>query len=241
MKITVGGVGFDNLTMTEAVKAVMRGGEEVWRICTPNALMLEACNRNPQYRELLNSASMVLADGAGVVAAAKRQGTPLRERIAGIDFGESLLREAAKSGDRVFLLGGADGVAAKAAENMQKKYPELKICGVYWGYFEKGGDENRRVLGMIRACRPDILMVCFGFPMQEYWMRDNLSMLPSVRVAVGLGGSLDVWAGRVRRAPKAVQRCGMEWAWRMTAEPKRLKQLPQMMRFAHMVRLQTNR
>ena len=115
---------------------------------------------------------------------------------------------------------------------MIKKHPNLHVCGAFWGYFEKEGDENRRVLGMIRACRPDILLVCFGFPMQEYWIRDNLHLLPSVRVAAGLGGSLDVWAGRVRRAPVFLQNSGLEWAWRMAADPKRIKQLPHMFRFA---------
>ena len=231
MKITVGGVAFDNLTLAEAVKTVMRGGE-TFRVYTPNALMLEACREHPQYVDLLNSASLVLADGAGVLAAAKRQGTPLRQRIAGIDFGEALLREASLRGDRVFLLGGADGVAPLAAQNMQKKYPDLHMCGAYGGYFEKDGDENLRVLGMIRACRPDVLIVCFGFPAQEFWIRDNTHLLPSVRVAAGLGGSLDVWAGKVRRAPHLLQRSGLEWAWRMAAQPQRLKQLPSMLRFA---------
>ena len=142
------------------------------------------------------------------------------------------MREASKRGDRVFLLGGKDGVAPLAASHLQEKYPSLRICGSYWGYFEKDGEENRRVLGMIRACRPDILLVCFGFPMQELWIRENLPMLPSVRVAVGLGGSLDVWAGKVRRAPTVLQAHGLEWAWRMAAEPRRMKQLPQMLRFA---------
>ncbi len=231
MKITVGGIAFDNLTLGEAVREAMRGGEAC-RVYTPNALMLRACSEHPEYTELLNSASLVLPDGSGVLLAAKRQGTPLRERVAGISFGEALLCEAARRGDRVFLLGGKEGVAPRAAENLQKKYPGLLVCGAYWGYFEKEGEENRQVLGMIRACRPDILLVCFGFPVQEYWIRENLPHLPSVRVAAGLGGSLDVWAGDVRRAPVFVQKRGLEWAWRMAAEPKRLAQLPQIFRFA---------
>ena len=231
MKITVGGVAFDNLTLSQAVKTAMRGGDEALRVHTPNALMLEACVGHPQYAELLNSASLVLADGAGVLAAAKKQDTPLLQRIAGIDFGEAILQEAARTGDRVFLLGGGDGIAPLAAQNLQKKHPSLQICGAYWGYFEKDGDENRRVLGMIRACRPDILLVCFGFPIQERWMLDNLPHLPSVRLAVGLGGSLDVWAGKVPRAPLLLQRLNMEWLWRMALQPRRLLQLPHLLRF----------
>lgn len=236
MKITVGGIAFDNLTLGEAVRQAMRAHGEPCRVSTPNALMLEACREHPEYAELINSSSLVLPDGAGVLMAASRQGTPLRERVAGIAFGEELMRAAAQTGDRVFLLGGADGIAPSAARYMQEKHPSLCICGTYWGYFEKDGDENRRVLGMIRACRPDILLVCFGFPIQEYWIRANLPALPTVRIAAGLGGSLDVWAGKVRRAPVFFQNHGMEWAWRMAAEPKRLKQIPEMMQFTHWAR-----
>lgn len=230
MKVTVRGVSFDNLTVGEAVREAFRG-EEVCRVVTPNALMLQACSKDPQLLELLNGASLVLPDGKGVLLAAKRQGTPLKERVAGIDFGERLLLEASRTGDRVFFLGGEDGVAPLAAERMTARYPGLKICGSYWGYFEKQGAENQRVVGMIRACRPQILFVCMGFPTQELWMRDNLPFLPSVRVAVGLGGSLNVWSGNTRRAPLALRSVGLEWAWRMLSSPSRLRSFPHLLRF----------
>ena len=96
--------------------------------------------------------------------------------------------------------------------------------------------ETGRVLGMIRACRPDILLVCLGFPVQETWMRENLPFLPSVRIAAGLGGSLDVWAGKRSRAPQFMQTHGMEWAWRMAQSPSKLRQLPALFRFTRQIR-----
>ena len=199
-KITVSGIRFDNLSMEEAVKRALRDDGEPQMVVTPNALMAQACANDPSLCRLINSASLVLPDGAGIISAARRQGTPMIARIAGIDFAERLLAEAAGRGERVFLLGGGDGVAPAAAKNLQKKFPGLCICGCFWGYFDRHGEENRRLLGIINSCKPTILLVCFGFPIQEEWIRQNIGFLPSVRIAAGLGGSLDVWAGRVRRA-----------------------------------------
>ena len=235
-KIKICGVSFDDLRAEDAVReALIETGEPCW-VATPNALMLESCRTNPEHRDLLNSASMVLPDGMGVVRAAKRQGTPLHGRTAGIDFAEKLAEAASLRGDRVFFLGGRDGVAQSAADHLKSRFPGLFVCGCYWGYFEKDGDENRRVVGMIRACRPDILFVGFGFPVQENWMRENLPLLPSVHVAVGLGGSFDVWAGKNRRAPEFLRSHGLEWAWRMSQEPARMRQIPALIRFAHHTR-----
>ena len=237
MKIEIHGIKFDDIDMQAAVRYAMQAAttEPCW-VATPNALMLRSCREHPERRELLNAASLVLPDGAGVLLAAKKQGTPLSCRITGIDFAEALLSAAAARGDRVFLLGGRDGVAPVAAENLMKKHPSLCVCGSYWGYFEKQGEENRRVLGIIRACRPDILLVCFGFPIQEAWIRENLPHLPSVKVAAGLGGSLDVWAGKATRAPLRWQKSGMEWAWRMLHEPRRVRDLPALLSFYRSLR-----
>ena len=182
--------------------------------------------------EMLNCSDLSLADGAGVLLAARRRGSPLPVRVAGIDFGERLIEEAASRGLRVFLLGGREGVAEEARERLCKRHPNLTICGTYHGYFAKTGDENDTVCAKICEASPDVLIVCFGFPAQEEWILSNLEGLPSVRVAAGLGGSLDVWAGHVRRAPRAVQALRLEWAWRMLGEPKRLRGLPALLRIA---------
>ena len=225
------GVRIDDLTREAAVERALDDRGEVCWVVTPNATMLDFCRRHADEAALLNRATLSLADGAGVVLAARRQGTPLSGRVAGIEFGEAVLERAAREGLRVFLLGGADGVSDRAAQRLCARYAGLCVCGSYWGYFNKDGEDDRRVCDIIRACRPDILFVCFGFPMQERWIAAHLDRLGDVRLIAGLGGSLDVWSGDLRRAPKVVSHIGMEWAWRMLREPKRLKNLPAIVRF----------
>jgi N-acetylglucosaminyldiphosphoundecaprenol N-acetyl-beta-D-mannosaminyltransferase len=224
-------VKIHNTTLPEAVDYALSGERSPCWVVTPNAVMLDACERTPETARLLSGADLSIPDGAGVLLAAKRQGTPLSCRVAGIEFGEALLARAAEAGLRVFLLGGGEGVAEAAEERLRARYPRLCVCGTCWGYFEKSGEEDRRVTAYVRACRPDILFVCLGFPMQERWIEEHLRLLDGVRVVAGLGGSLDVWSGRLQRAPKPVSRMGLEWAWRMLKEPKRLKNLPAIVRF----------
>jgi len=225
-RITVAGVRVDDLTLGEATEMALREGQDTCWVVTPNAVMLDACRRDASLCALLNRADLSVADGVGVLWAARRQGTPLRERVAGIDFGERVLSRAAEEGMRVFLLGGNVGVAERAAEQLCARYPGLCVCGCCDGYFDCEGEEDRRVTAHIRDLRPDLLFVCMGFPRQERWIEAHLHLFPSLRLAVGLGGSLDVWAGAVRRAPRFIACVGLEWAWRMAQEPKRLRHLP---------------
>ena len=229
-RIEICGVGIDNVTKGEAVKIALETTGEPCVVFTPNAVMLDACRRDTSLCELLCRASLSLPDGMGVIRVSKRLGMPLRERVAGIDFGEALLARAERDGLRVFLLGGADGVAARAGERLRERYPTLCICGTAWGYFDRDGEENRQILSRIHASRTDILFVCMGFPLQERWILDNLASLADVRVIAGLGGSLDVWSGGVRRAPAPISKIGLEWAWRMAREPRRMRQLPAILR-----------
>ena len=230
-QIQLYGVKIDNVTKEEAVKRSLCVTGEPCVVFTPNALMLEQCRRDAKLASLLNRASLSLPDGAGVLWAAEKMGTPLGERVAGIDFGAELLSRAERSGVRVFLLGGGDGVAERASENLRKKHPRLCICGTTWGYFNKSGEENVRVVSYIRACRPDILLVCMGFPVQERWVIENFHHLTDIRVIACLGGSLDVWAGDLHRAPLWMSNIGMEWLWRMLCQPKRFANLPHILSF----------
>ncbi|MBQ9784848.1 MAG: WecB/TagA/CpsF family glycosyltransferase [Clostridia bacterium] len=230
-RIELYGVKIDNVTQKEAVAQALATGE-VNVVFTPNALMLDACRRDERMARLLNGASLSLPDGAGVMLAAKRQKTPLCERVAGIEFGEALCETAARDGLRVFLLGGKAGVAERAAEALRARFKGLCICGTHWGYFDRMGEENQRVLAEIRESRADVLLVCMGFPVQETWITENRAALSQLRTVAGLGGSLDVWAGNVRRAPRVLSRMGLEWAWRMAREPRRLRGLPALLRVA---------
>ena len=230
-EIKLYGVKIDNVTQKEAVYRAFRATGEPCVVFTPNALMLERARRDAELARLLNRASLSLPDGRGVLWAAKKMGTPLCERVAGIDFGAEILARAERAGLRVFLLGGGEGVAERAGENLRKKHPRLCICGTTWGYFDRTGEENLRTVSYIRACRPDILFVCMGFPAQEGWVVDNLHHLTDIRIIACLGGSLDVWAGDLHRAPVWMSNIGLEWLWRMLCQPKRFANLPQIFSF----------
>ena len=192
-------------------------------IFTPNSLILLKASRSEADRRMLNRADLLLPDGAGVVMAARMMGEPIGRRITGIDTAEELIALAEKKGLSVFLLGGRQGVASLAARKLREKHPRLRIAGVHHGYFEKNGEENRKVVDMIRRAHPDMLFVCFGYPLQERWIAENRERLQDVKLLMGLGGSLDVWSGRVKRAPLLVRKLNLEWLWRCASDPKKLK------------------
>ena len=196
-------------------------GERGIGIFTPNTQMLLSANKDGHLCKLLNSSSINIPDGVGIRLAAKlSEGIDLA-KISGIDLAEELLPVAEKLGTRIFLLGGKDGIARVAKKNLLRRFPSLNICGTYHGYFSQG--EEKAVIDKINSSGAELLLVCMGFPRQEKWIAKNLPSLSSVRVASGLGGTLDVWAQRTRRAPKAMQKTGLEWLWRVILEPSRAK------------------
>lgn len=227
--ISINGVRIDNVTRARALQTAMECKEHPCVVMTPNASMLDACRRDRNCARLLNAASLSLPDGAGVLLAAKRKGTPLCGQVTCGSFCEDVLAYAAEHALRVFLLGGKEGEAKRAAERLCRRLPSLQICGTYWGNFQKGGAENLRLRSYLHICRPDVLLVYFGFPQQETWVLDNLDVLSSVRVVAALRDGPEMWAER-GHAPAAVRRCGLEWAWRMVHEPAKLRNLPSSVR-----------
>ena len=218
MKTNVLGVQYDNVTMAEALdtaRALLQRPEASYCV-TPNAEMAYEALHDESFRAILNGASLVLPDGAGVVLGAKILKTPLKEKVAGIDFAANLLGVLEETGGRLYLLGGKPGIAEQAAENMKKTHPKLCICGTADGYFKDEGP----VIGKINAAKPDVLFVCVGAPKQEIFMHAHRDEL-DVRLMAGLGGSLDAFAGTVKRAPKWMIRCNLEWLYRLIKEPKR--------------------
>lgn len=206
-----------------AAEAALRHGTRA-TVFTPNIEMLRLSTRDAELRALLNSSDIRLPDGVGIYLCALLGGMRPPARTTGIDCAEALLSLAKKRGYSVFLLGGKRGVARRAATKLRRRYRALKVVGTHHGYFDKrqGADENNSVIRIINEARPDVLFVCFGFPLQERWISENISSLPSVKLAMGLGGSLDVWSGDIRRAPSWMRDCGLEWLWRFTREPRRL-------------------
>lgn len=221
-RVDVLGVGFDNLTRENAIEKCKQLIEKHCGayMVTPNPEIVMAAWDNKELKDALSKADLVIPDGIGVVKAAKIIGTPLKERLPGIEIGEAILEYAANSGKKVFLLGAKPGVADAAAEKMKNIYPGLNICGTNDGYFK----EDDPVIAKINMARPDFLMVCLGAPKQELWMSANSKKL-DVGLMAGLGGSLDVFAGNVMRAPKIWQKLNTEWLYRCIKEPWRFKRI----------------
>ena len=211
-------VGFDNLTMEEAVEAVlaMRRGYVV----TPNPEIVWLTRKDAALQEALAAADLVVPDGVGIIYAAKILGHPLKDRIPGMDLAMHVLEALSKRNGRVFLFGSKPGVAEKAGESLLRLYPGLSICGVHDGYFE----DSAPIVEAIRSSGPDLIFVCLGAPKQELWMHTHLQEL-DCGVMMGLGGTLDVLAGNVKRAPEAWQRHGLEWLYRLIRQPTRIKRM----------------
>ena len=221
-RIDVLGVGFDDLTREDAIdmcKKLIDEHRSAYMV-TPNPEIVMAAWDHPELHDAICTADVVVPDGIGVVKAAKIIGTPLKERLPGIEIGEAILKYAAESGKSGFLLGAKPGVADAAAEKMRDMFPGLNVCGTNDGYFKEDGP----VVEKINAVKPDFLMVCLGAPKQELWMAQNAPKL-DVGLMAGLGGSLDVFAGTVMRAPKAWQKMNAEWLYRCIKEPWRFKRI----------------
>ena len=218
-RIDVLGVSFDDLTMDEAVEIALGFMQErrACYACTPNPEIVMAAKGDASLCAALSGAELVLADGVGITKAAAMLGTPLKSRVPGIDFASNVISRLAERGGSVYLLGAKPLVAEAAAEKLTQTYPGIVIAGTNDGYFT----DDAPVIEKINAASPDFLMVCLGSPKQELWMSANAGRL-SCGLMAGLGGSLDVLAGNVQRAPETWRRLGLEWLYRVIKEPKRL-------------------
>ena len=228
MKVNVMGVAFDNVTMAEALdrakELLDRPGADY--CVTPNAEIVYEAMRDEAFRALLNDAALVLPDGAGTVLGAKLLGTPLKEKVAGIDFAANLLGILEESGKSLYLLGSKPGIGEKAAEKMLELHPKLKICGIADGYFK----DEAPVVEKINEAKPDALFVCLGAPKQEKFMHGHREEL-AAKLMIGLGGSRDGFAGTVKRAPKWMIRLQLEWLYRLVREPRRIGRMMRLPKF----------
>ena len=219
MKTDILGIRFDDLTREEAAQAgagLLRSGSFHY-VVTPNPEFILSSEKDPEFRRILNEADLVLPDGIGVVYSAKILGTPLKERVPGIDFAADMLAQLNEMGGRLFLLGAKPGVAEEAGSRICTQYPNLVLCGTHDGYFQTDGP----VVDQIRAARADVVFVCLGAPKQERWMA-QYGPETGAHLMVGLGGVLDVYAGHVKRAPEIWQKLGLEWCYRLLHQPSRL-------------------
>lgn len=222
MKTDVMGLQFDNVTMDEALdaaRALLQGGHAAC-VVTPNAEIAYEALHDDALKALLNSAELMLPDGAGVVLASKILKTPLRQKVAGVDFADGLLGILETTGQSLYLLGSKPGIGELAAQKMLLKHPKLKIAGIADGYFQ----DEAPVIAKINASGAAALFVCLGAPKQEQFMARHQKEL-NVKLMAGLGGSLDSFAGTVKRAPGWMIRLNLEWLYRLIKEPKRFKRM----------------
>lgn len=212
-------VMYNNMTVAEALEYCLELIESGCKaeIFFLNADCLRIAQKDLVYRSILNSASLVLPDGIGLRIATRVYGDSMRENCNGTDFSPRLMKELATRGKTCFFLGSKEGVAAKAAKNAEAKIPGLRIVGTHNGYFQ----DDDAVVDLINRSGADVLFVAMGAPLQEKWISRNRDKIKAGLI-LGVGALFDYLSGNVRRAPIALQRAGMEWAWRILWEPKRL-------------------
>ncbi len=246
------GVKINQVTYQEALKEALKltNGKIQSYITTPNPEILLEAEKNSQFKKVLNSSQLNIPDGTGLLWAANyktrleyktlaghiitwlytlilsifiRPSKPLKERVTGTDLMEGLIKEGAKTGLKIFLLGAAPGVAEKLKTKMGKKYPGIQIVGT--SSDSKEADKEDEIIKKINKSEAQVLFVAFGAPHQEMWIARNLQKLNTARLAVGVGGAFDFLSGTSPRAPKFMRNLGLEWLYRLFKQPKRFKRI----------------
>nr|WP_308546847.1 WecB/TagA/CpsF family glycosyltransferase [uncultured Selenomonas sp.] len=236
-KVTILGVPVDAITMGEAVARIDGFIEKRTPVlvATANAEMLMRATHDGALRRILQGAAMVTPDGAGTVWAAHHLGHAMPERVAGYDMVQELMREAPAKHRRIFFFGSAPGVADKAKAKAEQLYPGIEIVGTRNGFFTAA--DEPAIIEEIKAAHPDILLAALGVPKQEKWLAKHLGEL-GVPVAIGVGGTFDVMAGVMKRAPRWMQRAKLEWLFRGMMQPQRAGRLLALPRFVLKVHAQ---
>ena len=203
-------------------------GQPPAHVVTANAEIIYRAWRDQQLAHLIQQADLITADGFGVIWAGKKLNTPFPERVTGVDLTQRLLAQAEKKGWKVFFLGAKPEVVEKAVLRVLSQYPKLQISGYRHGYFSK--QEIDQVVANIHMVKPQLLFVALGAPRQDYFIRENLTSM-AVPVTIGVGGTFDVLAGTVSRAPYWMQKWGLEWLYRLWKEPRRFGRMLALPRF----------
>ena len=223
-QVEILGVNVNSLTMAQAVEAVQQfiAEKKVALVATANAEMLMRATQDEELKDILNQADLVVPDGAGTVWAAGHLGEPMPERVAGFDLAQELMRKAPARGDRIYFFGSAPGVADKAKAKAEELYPGIQVVGTRNGFFTEADEPG--IIAEIKAARPDILLAALGVPKQEKWLKKHMQEL-QVPVSIGVGGTLDVMAGVMERAPLWMQKAKLEWLFRGLKQPSRAGRL----------------
>ncbi|MDX2064241.1 MAG: WecB/TagA/CpsF family glycosyltransferase [Fimbriimonadaceae bacterium] len=233
-RVDILGVPVDNVTMDETMARLEAfvASKRAHFVITADAAGVVQAQSDESYRQLYFEADLVTPDSAGILWAAKRFGSPIPGRVSGVDLVERVCSLSADKGYAIFFLGAAPGVAELAAERMQLKYPGCNIVGTRNGFFPPESDDV--VAAEIAALRPDFLFVAMGIPRQEKFILATRDVVQA-KVAMGVGGTFDVFSGRVRRAPVWMQRLKLEWLWRVLQNPSKLGKVALLPKFVMLV------
>lgn len=221
-KVNILGIPVDKITEKEALKKIINfiNEKKFHLIVTINSENATKALENKEFLDVIKRADLVIADGIGIIFASKIMGNKLPERIPGIDLSYKLLEISNLKGYKIALIGGKEGIAEKAKENLKKIFSKLDILITYNGYFDE--EKEKIIIEKIQELEPDILLVGMGSEKQEVWIWKNREKFKNIGVCIGVGGTLDIWAGKKKRAPKFIQKIGLEWFYRMIIEPKRI-------------------
>ena len=221
MTVNLMGTEINNYTFNESIeraKELIRS-EKVSQVITINPEMFREKEQNPEFRQILEKAEMIIPDGIGIKIALKIKGQDCN-RIAGIDFARKLLEECAKNGEKVAIIGSKEDVITKAVENLKNEIDGLNIVYFHNGYF----NDNNAIYKDLAESNAKLILVALGSPKQELFIYNAKKILPPC-LMVGIGGSLDVWSGMIKRAPKIWQKLGLEWLYRTLIQPERFKRI----------------
>ncbi|XOU94946.1 MAG: WecB/TagA/CpsF family glycosyltransferase [Candidatus Kerfeldbacteria bacterium] len=228
MKNKILNVKIDNLYLAEVIENVelyLKSTKQHY-IVTTNPEFIMAAQKDEEFKDILNKSDMSLSDGMGIKFAAPRFGWKLKQRITGVDLLLEITKVAEREGSSIYLLGARDDIPSFTAKRLIERFPNLKIVGAEKGYRSwHRRFKDKKLIEMINRRRPDIVFVAFGHVKQEKWIKKNLSKIPSVKIAMGVGGSFDYISGYVERAPKMIRKIGLEWFYRLIKQPWRLPRI----------------
>lgn len=228
--VNIAGINIDNITMEQAVERVYDfiKSDRNHSIYTPNAEIMMDGIANKELKEILNTADMLVADGAGVVLASKILRKSVAEKVSGFDLAKNLLIASSKRPIKFFLFGGKPGIPERANANIVCDYPGAEIVGTRNGYFSQ--EDESEIINQINNSGADVLFVCLGAPKQEQWIHQHKDQL-KVKVCMGLGGTIDILAENVKLAPDFFRNHGLEWLYRLYKEPWRFKRMLRLPKF----------
>ena len=234
-KADILGIEVASLTMQEAVTTAEKfmDGNTPRLIATANAEMIMRATHDDELKNILNTADLVVPDGAGTVWASNYLGVEMPERVAGFDLVQNLFANAPAKKRRIFFFGSAPGVAEKAKAKAEKDFPGIQIVGVRDGYFKP--EDEPAIIEQIKKAQPDLLLVALGVPKQEKWLKAHMEEI-DCSLSIGVGGTFDVMAGVMKRAPLWMQKAKLEWLFRGMLQPKRIGRLMALPRFVFAVK-----